>query len=253
MIRNHFSSFALLSLASLAEVGCSGKPAEPDFIGRSGAMVVAQFGKPSPLYFNVTNTMSLNAATPSAGSFLLGAGARVQLEAATSDGAPLRLELHRVRRDGTAELLAPVDVASGFYLTTFEATSDGEFVLWFPAPRDAVVAVRLECEGGEGRCSPMRQPGESCAPGYSCDEGLDCLLPYGECDKWIYLGACTKRADPTDCAPIKTAPQTAPAPAQATACGCDAKTYENECLARAAGVGVAAIGACGESVDARTN
>jgi hypothetical protein len=251
MIRNHFDGWAATVLSVLAVAGCGGKPGEPDLFGPPGAMKANDLGPRKPVYFNETNHVALRADQAAAVGVDLSAGAEVQLEVVTQDASPLRLELHRVRRDGTTELIAPVDNTSGFYLTTFTATSDGELVIWFPKPRDATVAVRLDCLGGEARCSPERQPGESCAPWFACAEGLDCVHPNGACDIWTAFGACTRRPDVAEC-PTLGGPQGPSSAggglgsaAQTPYCGCDGRTYASECFARAAGVDVAWAGTCG--------
>jgi hypothetical protein len=184
-------------------LGCGGKADEGNLFESRSATTLGQFDDASvvPLYFNETKHLSLGAKPMLAGMNLV-AAAQVQLEVATTDSSPLRFELYRVRKDHTTELLAPVDSRSGWDLETFEASSDDLFVLWFPqvdaTPRQ--VNVMMTCLGGAGRCAPTGQPGESCAPGFACDEGLDCILPPGDCDPWVSTGVCGHPQTNTDAA-----------------------------------------------------
>ena len=185
-----------------------------------------------PVYFEMTNTV-----TPTDGARVFGvdlaAGANVQLEVATTDSSQLLFELHRIRSDGTIEMIAPVDVPSGFYLTSFEAESDGTYILYFPARPggDVSVNIYMTCQSGEGRCTLERQPNDSCTPAFPCAEGLVCMLPSGVCSPWLEYGTC-------GFAPTTCVEQTSPS------CGCDGQTYASECIARAVGVNIAHAGAC---------
>lgn len=232
MIRRN-SGLIAAALVVVAASGCGGKHDDGELF-RQRTALSARFGglQAQPVYFNVTNALHL-AGPSSLASFQLVAGARVELEMATEDGKPLRFELHRIRKDGTTEMIAPVDVTSGFYLTHFEASSDGEFALYFPALRepDTTVIVYMGCESGEGRCSPARQPNETCAPGYACDRGLDCILPSGSCDVWIEFGRCEPRPAACDASADR-------------ACSCDGQTFPSECMARSTGANVAHGGDC---------
>jgi|SRR5437867_1058055 Kazal-type serine protease inhibitor-like protein len=66
-----------------------------------------------------------------------------------------------------------------------------------------------------------------------CDKGLFCELPTGSCFFPIGLGVCTKR--PGACARIRDF---------RPVCGCDGKTYPNDCVRRMRGVSKSHDGAC---------
>jgi hypothetical protein len=107
-------------------------------------------------------------------------------------------------------------------------------------------AVAQETIAHEGACSGNGQDGgpqlpdagngsgKSCGgfAGLTCSQGEYCKYhPGGYCGGDDSSGVCTKipRACPDDLAPV---------------CGCDGKTYGNECDAAAHGVGVSHVGQC---------
>jgi hypothetical protein len=158
------------------------------------ATTITGFGaaRQARVYFGPTNHLDVDGA-PTLATFALTAGSRVELELATRDASPLVFEVHRVRRDGTTELLDPVHAQSGFHITDIEASSDGTFVLYFPAAdaRSITAVIHLDCTEAASRCAPTRQPYESCTTSFPCDEGLVCS---GDSTKPVplpYLGVGT--------------------------------------------------------------
>lgn len=220
-------------LAAVLVAGCGGT-ADFDASGLRHAsnVTIGENAALSRLYFDVTNTVSVQEETT--GTFDLIAGAQVELEVVTTNGSPLRYELLRIRKDGSTELLNAFHVDSGFSLTTFNASSDGEYVVHFPQVDEAQsIVVHMECKGDGKRCAPSMQPGEACMAGHECDDGLLCYPNQGVCHAEWNGGHCVLKQRASACDGETE-----------SVCGCDGKTYASECLARVSNVGVAKVGAC---------
>ncbi len=177
---------------ALGAMGCGGSAF--DGIAEDGAPLLGPDAVTQRAYLGITNHVSLAAANGTAVNVDLLAGAKVQLEVAAVDGKELKFKILHTRADGSTELVNPVRTASGFKLTTLEATSDGTFSLAF-AKENGVrdVVVWMECTSESGRCAMKLQPGEACFLGMSCDEGLTCLSAAGECDPVRVNGQCVAK------------------------------------------------------------
>ena len=202
MVRRFPGAIVVASFAALSLIGCGGKTEATPSIARVRSL--GGFGADehaTRVYFERTNTVALDGEKAIA-TFDLNAGSRVEIEIATRDASPLRCEIHRVRRDGTTELLSPVRSDSGFHLETFDAASDDTFVVFFPATsgsakRDAhqptepqTVVVHLACASAASRCAPAQQPGEACDAVFTCDEGLACFTGTGYANGYLEEGKC---------------------------------------------------------------
>jgi hypothetical protein len=185
------------------------------------------------VYVGSTNELDVGSA-PVAGTFDLLGGAEVELEVVTADASPLTFELWQAHVDGTATLVDPVDASSGFALDRIRPDEGARWILVFPRASPGTQAlVRMDCVGGIHGCTPERQPGDSCPAGWSCDEGLECALPLGACGSLAAWGTCMM--PPADCGSDDSG----------AVCGCDGRTYESPCAARAAWAPVLHTGECG--------
>jgi hypothetical protein len=158
----------LLAAFAAVLVACGGKTGSPEFDESSPAF---EQTKQQQVYFGVTNT--LDVVGKAVASVDLNAASQVELMVVTKDGSPLRYDLYFVwRGNGQRELLAPVDRRSGFHVTTFQPKQSGRYEIELQTESPKRIIVHLACK--EGRCSPSRQPGETCAPGFQCADGLAC-------------------------------------------------------------------------------
>lgn len=76
-------------------------------------------------------------------------------------------------------------------------------------------------------------PGEICGGIFpmTCEKGLFCSYPAGQCGKFDMTGTCEKR--PHICSFIYR-----------PVCGCNGKTYSNDCVRQSAGVSLDHPGRC---------
>ncbi len=236
---SHGYSVAVLALAGLAATGCGGSPDDnaarlPPASPAPQSVTIDTSAPSEHLYFGVNNRLHV------AGDVLadvnLDVGAKVQLEAATSDGSPIRFELWMVHNDKNVELINAFDVESGFVLTNIDdQTGNVKYFVHFPTPTSARdVVLYMDCLRTSGRCATELQPGETCLPGHACADGLLCAPSDGSCDPQFQGGTCVIPNDDSACADDSYAP----------ACGCDGVTYANGCLAKASGSGVRTSGVC---------
>ncbi len=217
-------------VAGASAFGCGGSPGNdaPGLRHASPAAVTPDTPL-APVYFSVTNNVRVVAEVFA--SFELVAGARVELEVVTRDGSPLRFELLRLRRDGSSELLNAFHADSGFTLTSFVASADGKFILHFPqslAGHDVV--VHIECKSTGARCGPSQTEGQVCMVARDCADGLACYPSAGACNAEVMGGTCVRPIGAASC----------DGDARVPVCGCDGRSYDNACLALAAGVGLTA-------------
>ena len=107
--------------------------------------------------------------------------------------------------------------------------------------------IRLGCDSGvdaagHSLCALAQEPGDACggiaASAFSCDDQLFCDFG-ASCGKGDVQGKCAQLPNKS-CVDPKTG-----TPTGTPVCGCDGKTYANECTAHTAAMSIASDGACG--------
>lgn len=93
---------------------------------------------------------------------------------------------------------------------------------WLALSLGSALAASIGCEGGN----------DACTPGKSCESGSYCAFTRDTCGDRGFEGVCHR--EPQSCGND-----------DAPVCGCDGRTYPNDCRARQAGTDVRAAGACG--------
>jgi hypothetical protein len=178
----NFYRFCALA-AVLAASACGGTTGEVPSASSRQTSTMAELATGASVtraYVGVDNPLAVDGG-PVLATIGLRGGGQVELEVVTPDGAPLRFEVWQGHVDGTATLRMPVDSASGFALEEIDPDEDGTWAILFPGGQPGQVLVHMDCIGGLRGCSLLRQPGQSCPVGWSCDEGLVCQLPAGVC------------------------------------------------------------------------
>lgn len=179
---------AAVACALLAATGCGARTGTADERGGGGGGATtasAQLAEVAPgarqqrVWLGTANVVRVGQ-TPVVGTFDLLGGSRARLEVATRGGVPVRFELWRLHVGGVVTPVVPVDSRSGFALEDIDADEDASWAIVFDSAPDAEVIVDVECARDLGACSPYRQPGETCPPGWPCDEGLVCVR--GRCE-----------------------------------------------------------------------
>lgn len=131
--------------------------------------------------------------------------------------------------------------ASAVKYTPAKSGGQGLFLVT-PVATQHPASLRITVACGGVGCATAQQPGESCG-GHTrvptvCDAGLFCNYEPG-------VGICGYADAPGSCAvrPQLCTEQYSPV------CGCNGKTYSNECFAHAAGTGLLRVGRCDVEVE----
>ncbi|XXX75404.1 Kazal-type serine protease inhibitor domain-containing protein [Sorangium sp. So ce134] len=190
-----------------------------------------------PVYFGHENRFTVDRGESVYAQLVSHPGRTITLELrpiVRGRSAAVDFRLHEVTSDGR---LRHVRRVRGQGVATWESRGTGSYVVQVLSPRAPVeVELRLSC--GADVCSPLAQPGEMCAgiAGIRCAEGLYCdFAPEANCGAYDRSGTCELVPEVCrhDYDPV---------------CGCDGRTYGNDCVAATAGVSVRSLGECGPTV-----
>lgn len=208
--------------------------------GNSAAMVKPAGLDTVPAYFDFDNhyTVADDAAWIYA-HFNSYSGKRIMVDLhqrQEAESASVSFTLYKVLLDGRLRFVQTVEGRRGSAITEFRSRGTGSYVIEMVSSGHlADLELNLSC--GTGRCSPERQPNESCGgftrgPVPVCAEGLYCgYLPDDICGWADAPGTCAQKPESCD-------------EALAPVCGCDGATYDNACFAAAKGISVNHLGAC---------
>lgn len=149
------------------------------------------------LYLGEWQDFTLDAA-PIVGTFDLVGGSDVEIQTATRDALPVRLELWQVHAgaswgkasgapaDPSVTLVATVDAPSGSAQRSVHADEDSSWLVRVLPGHPEAGAIRIDCTAGAalwgGACTPLLQPGQSCPNSWQCDDGLTCVMPGDTCE-----------------------------------------------------------------------
>lgn len=249
------ASIASLPLAVLALVGCAHAVQDPgksddvvDLQDRSPAPAAPSTGvgapqggtsaafAATPVYFNEANYLDGTPDRASSYVFDLLPDARIGIHLArATETGPLHVgfTLYRATNDGKGQIVGHVEDEDGNADAELWSEHGGTYLIeLIDRQSPASFVLNLTCRSEQ--CTKLRQPGQPCGLSEPnlCAEGLVCRFADGMCKAGDTPAKC--QIPPSECSNV-----------HAPVCGCDGKTWGNECFARMAGVSVLKNGECG--------